>query len=150
LFGEVVMTRDFFAYGTLMCEDIMLAVTGRRLGSLRGFLRDYQRRTVKGEVYPGLIPGRGGIVEGIVYRDLRDADWALLDTFEGEMYQRQIVHVNLEDRTSIEAHTYVVRPEFVHRLEASEWDFAKFRQCGKGTFEKQYAGFNALKNGPRT
>ena len=144
------MTGDFFAYGTLMCEDIMLAVTGRRLSSLRGFLRDYQRRTVKGEVYPGLIPERGGIVEGIVYRDLRDADWALLDPFEGEMYQRQIVRVNLEDRMSVEAHTYIARPEFENRLEASEWDFAKFLQCGKGTFEKQYAGFKALKNSRRT
>jgi len=144
------MTEDFFAYGTLMCEDIMLAVTGRRLSSLRGFLRDYRRRTVKGEVYPGLIPGRGGVVEGIVYRDLRDADWALLDPFEGEMYQRQIVRVTLEDRTSIAAHTYVVRPEFENRLEASDWDFTKFRQFGKGTFEKQYPGFNALKNRHRT
>ena len=144
------MTKDFFAYGTLMCEDIMLAVTGRRLSSLRGVLRDYHRRAVQGELYPGLIPGRGGVVEGIVYRDLRDADWTLLDTFEGEMYQRQIVRVNLEDRTSIEAHTYVVRPQFENRLGASEWDFAKFRQSGKETFEKQYAGFKVLKNGHRT
>ena len=68
------MTKDLFSYGTLMCEDIMLAVTGRRLSSLRGFLRDYQRRTVKGEAYPGLIPDGVGSSQGSCTATLRDAD----------------------------------------------------------------------------
>jgi gamma-glutamylcyclotransferase (GGCT)/AIG2-like uncharacterized protein YtfP len=144
------MTKDYFAYGTLMCEDIMLAVTGHRFNRTPGFLRDYRRRAVKGEVYPGILPERDGVVEGIVYRDLPDTAWARLDPFEGEMYQRQIVGVTLADSTPIEAHTYVVRPEFENRLDSSDWDFEKFLQSGKKTFETHYFGFKALKNGHRT
>jgi len=147
---DTVMTKNLFAYGTLMCEDIMLAVTGQRFSRNAGFLRDYQRRRIKGEVYPGLIPKPGGIVEGIVYRDVSDAAWDLLDAFEGEMYQRQIVRVSIEDSTSLEAHTYVIRPEFKDRLGSGEWDFEKFLRRGKKTFEGRYAGFKALKNSRRT
>ena len=145
-----VMTKDLFAYGTLMCEDIMLAVTGERFSRNAGFLRDYQRRKIKGEVYPGVIPRPGGVVEGIVYRDVSDAAWSLLDSFEGEMYRRQVVRVSIADGTSLEAHTYVVRPEFKDRLGSSEWNFEKFLRRGKKTFEARYAGFKALKNARRT
>ena len=143
------MTKDYFAYGTLMCEDIMLAVTGRRFSRIPGSLHGYRRRSVKGELYPGIIPERGAVVEGIVYWDLPDSTWALLDTFEGEMYQRKIVTVNLADNTSIEVYTFVVRPEFENRLDSSEWNFEKFLQSGKKTFETHYAGFKALKNAHR-
>ena len=141
------MTKDFFAYGTLMCEDIMLAVTGSRFKHIPGYLRDYRTRAVKGEVYPGLIPEQGGFAEGIVYFDLTEAAFALLDTFEDEMYQRQIVQVNLEDRTSIEAQAYVVKPEFESWLDPHDWDFEKFLQSGKENFERQYAGFKAVRKG---
>ena len=147
---DIVMTKDLFAYGTLMCEDIMLAVTGQRFRRIAGFLHDYQRRTMKGEVYPGLIPKPGGIVEGIVYRDVSDVAWVVLDTFEGEMYQRQIVCVRLADGRSIEAYAYLIGPGFENRLGSSEWDFEKFLQSGKKAFETQYAGFKALKDGRRT
>ena len=141
------MSKDFFAYGTLMCEDIMLAVTGSRFKHIPGYLRDYRRRAVKNEVYPGLIPEQGGSVEGIVYFDLTDAVFAVLDRFEDEMYQRQIVQITLEDRTSIAAQTYVVKPEFGSRLDPREWDFEKFVQSGKENFERQYAGFKAVRKG---
>ena len=45
------MSKDFFSYGTLMCEDIMLAVTGHHFSRTPGVLHDYRRRTVKGEAY---------------------------------------------------------------------------------------------------
>ena len=144
------MTKDYFAYGTLMCEDIMLAVTGHRFSRTPGVLRDYRRRAVKGEAYPGIIPERGRVVEGIVYRDVPDNAWAFLDAFEGEMYQRRIVGVNLADKTFIEAYTYVVRPDFESRLDSSEWDFEKFLQSDKKIFEAYYAGFKALKKGRQT
>jgi len=143
------MTKDYFAYGTLMCEDIMLTVTGRRFTRVSGFLAGYRRRGIKNEVYPGIIPEAGRTVEGIVYRDLTDTAWTALDTFEGEMYERRIVRVNLTDSTSIDAYTYVIRPEFENRLDSNDWDFEKFLEFGKKTFQKRYVGFKALKNGDR-
>lgn len=128
----------------------MLAVTGQRFNRTPGFLPDYRRRAVKGEVYPGILPELGGVVEGIVYRNLPETAWARLDVFEGEIYQRQIVGVTLTNGTPVEAHTYVVRPEFENRLDTREWDFKKFLQSGRKIFETHYFGFKALKNGHRT
>ena len=44
-----------FAYGTLMCEDIMQEVSGCLPEHRRGFLKGYVRRRVKGQAYPGLL-----------------------------------------------------------------------------------------------
>jgi len=55
--------KNLFAYGTLMCQEIMLAVTGFPFRGVRGLLRDYHRGTIRGEVYPGIVPRRGGVVE---------------------------------------------------------------------------------------
>jgi len=46
-----------------MCQEIMLAVTGFPFRGVRGLLRDYHRGTIRGEVYPGIVPRRGEVVE---------------------------------------------------------------------------------------
>lgn len=48
-----------FAYGTLMCDDIMQAVAACRPARMPGTLRGFSRRRVKGEVYPGLLQNQG-------------------------------------------------------------------------------------------
>jgi len=57
------MMKNLFAYGTLMCQEIMLAVTSFLFRGARGLLRDYRRGTIRGEVYPGIVPRRGKVVE---------------------------------------------------------------------------------------
>ena len=47
--------ENLFAYGTLMCEDIMREVSGVRLLQVSGKLKGYSRRGVKGEHYPAFI-----------------------------------------------------------------------------------------------
>jgi hypothetical protein len=44
----------------------------------------------------------------------------------------------------------MIGPGFEDRIGSSEWDFEKFPQSGKKTFETRYVGFKALKNGRRT
>ena len=133
----------------VMCADLMRAVSGHCGRHVPGTLRDYQRHTVKGEVYPGIRPQPDAAVEGVVYGDLPKNAWIRLDVFEGDLYRRQIVHVNRADGTIVAAHTYVVKPEFEHRLEATEWDAEQFLRFGKMTFVAHYAGFKALKNRAR-
>ena len=140
------MTKNFFAYGTLMCEDIMVAVTGRSFRHIPGTLHRYQRRAIQGEVYPGLVAKKGGVVEGITYLNLPDETWAQLDTFEGKMYQRKMVNADLMNGTSVEAYTYVVRREFKNRVKPVDWDYWEFLRTGKKRFEAEYAGFRVLGN----
>ncbi len=138
-------TAHFFAYGTLMCEDILLAATGCRFTGVRGILRDYERRTIRGEVYPGIVVTPGKVVEGVVYSDLPEAAWRRLDAFEGEMYHRRLIQVELEDGTARVAQAYVIRPEFEHRLSSSPWLREEFLGSGRQRFETQYPGFETLK-----
>jgi gamma-glutamylcyclotransferase (GGCT)/AIG2-like uncharacterized protein YtfP len=139
------MTAHLFAYGTLICEDIMFEVSGCRLTGVRGFLRDYGRGTIRGEVYPGIVAKPGKVVEGVLYSDVPEAAWERLDTFEGEMYQRRAIRVELEDGAVREAQAYVLRPEFEHTLSASPWSPEEFLRSGKARFEAQYLGFETLK-----
>jgi gamma-glutamylcyclotransferase (GGCT)/AIG2-like uncharacterized protein YtfP len=142
-FGQRHM-NDLFAYGTLMCDDILRDVAGCRLSAVAGTLRGYSRRAVRGEPYPALVPDPEGRVAGVVYRDVPDAAWRRLDRFEGEMYVGQTVEVDLAEGGTLLAQTYVVRPEFRHRLAPSDWDFADFLRHGKARFQSHYVGYRAL------
>ncbi len=136
--------QNLFAYGTLMCDDIMVEVSGSRLSHARGVLKDFSRHSVKGEHYPAIVPDGRGRVEGVVYLNVPDSAWDRLDRFEGEMYARELVQIELNDGGSLLAATYVVRPEFLNHLEESGWNFADFLRNGKTSFERRYKGYQSL------
>ena len=140
---------DLFAYGTLMCTDIMRAVSGcpDPAGSA-GLLRDHTRLCVRGEHYPGLVPRPGASVEGIVYHAVPAAAWARLDRFEGSMYVRAGVDVELADATVCRVLTYLVRPELAGLLEDRLWQLEDFLRHGKADFESAYAGYAAIDTVP--
>ena len=124
-----------------MCEDIMFEVSGCHLPHVPGTLRGYSRRSVIGEHYPAIVPDKEATVEGVVYRDVPNPVWDRLDRFEGEMYKRQSVHIELNDDGMLYAETYVIQPEFLNRLDQSEWDFEDFIATGKAIFRQHYKGF---------
>lgn len=136
--------QNLFAYGTLMCEDIMGAVSGCRLSGVAGILRSYRRRPVKGEHYPALVPDKEGCVTGVVYLNLPAPVWDRLDRFEGRMYIRQHVKVEMNEGILLPAETYVLQKEFQDRLEVSEWDFEDFLRSGKKSFQLNYRGYRQL------
>lgn len=136
--------KDLFAYGTLMSGDIMQRVSGQRCEPTPGVLRGYRRNRIRGEVYPGIIASPAGMVEGILYSGLTEDAWKRLDLFEGEMYRRCAVAVQLEDGTVREAETYVLRPRFEYRLTSEPWALDEFLRSGKTQFEAQYRGFAAV------
>jgi gamma-glutamylcyclotransferase (GGCT)/AIG2-like uncharacterized protein YtfP len=135
---------NLFAYGTLMCDDIMQEVAGCRLLHVPGTLKGYSRRSVKGEHYPAIVPDEKGRVEGVVYQKVPAAAWDRLDRFEGEMYARRLVQIELNDGMILPAAAYVVKPEFMDHLEQSEWDFNEFLRSGKAGFQRHYKGYREL------
>jgi gamma-glutamylcyclotransferase (GGCT)/AIG2-like uncharacterized protein YtfP len=136
--------QNLFAYGTLMCEDIMEEVSGCSLSGKAGVVRGYSRRPVRGERYPALAPNEDGRVEGVVYLNLPVSAWDRLDRFEGRMYVRRPVQVELGDGAILPAETYIARQGFLERLEESEWDFADFLHNGKKWFRRNYGGYRQL------
>lgn len=133
-----------FAYGSLMCDDIMTAVCGTRSTRRPATLHGYRRRAVVGATYPGVEPNADHRVQGVLYLELPDSAWPRLDGFEGEEYERRIVDVERADGARTQAWTYVFRARFAHRLAAGGWDFERFLREGKARFVAEYIGFDKL------
>jgi hypothetical protein len=110
-------------------DDIMHEVCGFRLSRVAGTLKGFSRWSVKGEHYPAIVPDGKSRVEGVVFRNVPDSAWCRLDRSEGEMYARQVVRIELIDKSDLLAATYVVQPEFLDRLDPSDWNFADFLRC---------------------
>jgi gamma-glutamylcyclotransferase (GGCT)/AIG2-like uncharacterized protein YtfP len=136
--------QNLFAYGSLMCEDIMFAVAGEPLRSSRALLPGYGRFFVENEQYPGVIPYPGDSVDGVVYHEISPAGWERLDHFEGEMYDRRLVSVLGENGDEAHVYCYVIKPEYQQRLTTEKWDFEKFLHGGKEIFLTRYQGFKDI------
>jgi gamma-glutamylcyclotransferase (GGCT)/AIG2-like uncharacterized protein YtfP len=130
-----------FTYGTLMIPEVMYAVTTREFRFKTAILRGYARFTVKGESYPGIIPVTDASTEGIIYFDVDKLSLARLDAFEGDMYQRTPVRVEMEKDEILNAETYVIKPEYRGYLSSKEWNVKEFNQKHLGAFLETYQGF---------
>ncbi len=134
---------NLFAYGTLMCPEIMQRVTGVLPEALPARLDGYRRGPLAGVDYPAIFPRREAGVEGLLYLDLPPWVWPRLDLFEGTTYSRRTVEVTLGDGTNRTAEAYVLNPEYLDRLLEAEWSFTEFLATGKKRFEKDYENFPA-------
>lgn len=137
--------QDLFAYGTLMCADIMRAVSGcPDLARSPALLCGHRRLCVRGEHYPGLVHFPGDRVEGIVYHDVPAAAWVRLDRFEGALYRRTVVDVEAGNASIRRVQTYLVHPELNGCLENRVWELEDFLRHGKAEFQRAYAGYAAI------
>ncbi len=138
-------SSSLFTYGSLMCEDIMFAIAGPCECVGQAKLHGYQRRPVRGETYPGIMPHPGSSVSGVLYTGISGTAMQALDRFEGNMYQRDEVQLILQDNTLYTAFTYVVRPGYRHQLENRHWDVEHFLRDGKTRFISLYEGFRSFR-----
>lgn len=143
-------SHRLFAYGSLMCADIMALVVGTPLASTPAMLPGFRRLCVAREPYPGLIADPDAVVAGRIYEGLTPAFWARLDAFEGAYYQRRPVRVRIAAGSESQVDCYLFRPEYRHLLTCREWDYAAFLRNGKAEFQRRYQGFAALGRGQDT
>jgi gamma-glutamylcyclotransferase (GGCT)/AIG2-like uncharacterized protein YtfP len=123
--------RAVFVYGTLQFDDVVEAVTGRRFEGVKASLEDYGRRRVRDRRYPGVFPEPGSRTEGVLYRGVDAAALALLDLFEGDLYDRVALQVCVDEgpagaQTWSSAWTYVVAPRHRALLSDELWDAEAF------------------------
>jgi len=134
---------DLFVYGTLMVPEVMRRVCGYARAGEPALLHDYRRRRVSGEVYPGIVASVGDAVGGVVYRNVRRTQLAVLDVFEGDMYRREVVNVAVGSRL-IPASTYVMAASHRHLLSDHDWSLELFLADGLRHFLSGYPGFGEL------
>ena len=135
---------NFFTYGSLMIPSVMAAVTGKRFQVMKAWLNGYARFKVKGESYPGILYKTGAAIDGVVHCDVDDLSLKLLDDFEGELYKRISVPVEVDQSGVLSAETYIFTPEHLHLLSSEPWDFEEFKKEHLQEFLRSYKGFSLL------
>lgn len=115
-----------FAYGTLMLDEVMRAVTGRSFPGEPARLRGHRRRRIVDRSYPGVVPHPGEDTTGMVFRDIDAAAIERLDAFEGDLYDRLALPVRTDGDEQLSAWTYVVKERHRHRLSDEVWVLEDF------------------------
>jgi gamma-glutamylcyclotransferase (GGCT)/AIG2-like uncharacterized protein YtfP len=83
-----------FVYGTLMDEEHLEQLTGRRFPRRRATLERFAR-VVAAHGYPTIVPQAGARVEGVLIEGVDAASLAALDAYEdaGRLYARRPAEV---------------------------------------------------------
>lgn len=115
-----------FVYGTLMVPELVEALTGSRPRSRPAVLEGFERRGVRGEVYPAVVPAPGGRVSGRVLDRFSASRLPFLDAFEGPEYRRSAHPVRLADGRRVIAWCWSWAPDRRRPLEAGPWDMDAF------------------------
>jgi len=110
-----------FVYGTLINKKIMLKAAGCLPDSRPAILYGFKRMCIKGADYPGIVPAKSSAVNGLLYQNIPPFAWKRLDEYEGRIYKRQLVEVELDRSCFVEAYVYVVKREFYYLLEDKPW-----------------------------
>jgi len=105
----------------------MEIVAGRRIASCPARLSGYRRRLLRGVVYPGLVPAAGDTTEGVLWQGLGRAALARIDRFEGDLYVRPLLRVELASGAAHRAFVYVLRRDRHALVTDAPWSEAEFR-----------------------
>jgi len=127
--GAGVAVR-LFTYGTLQAPELMAALIGRPLIPRPAVVDGFIARAVAGESYPAMIRAEPGQrVTGQLYEKLRAEDWAVLDSFEGEPYERARVSVHVLDAAEgLDACCYLYPSAARNALASNGWSLEAFRE----------------------
>lgn len=115
------MPRDLFVYGSLMFSELVEAIIGRGPAWEPAFLPGYKRCRLSDTPYAVIARRSGETVEGLLLKELTDADLALLDRYEGELYAPMEVTVARADGSSARALAYSVASGFESRVSNEAW-----------------------------
>jgi hypothetical protein len=78
-----------------MLPEVMEIVAGPGLSRQPATLDGFERRCLRGAVYPGLVFAAGERTEGVLWEGLDAGTMERIDRFEGALYERRIQAVEL-------------------------------------------------------
>jgi gamma-glutamylcyclotransferase (GGCT)/AIG2-like uncharacterized protein YtfP len=120
---------NLFAYGTLCVPVVIDKVMGRVPSGTKAKIKGYACFQVSGGLFPGArVSGPESEISGILYQGITPNEFALLDQYEDDFYERVSVHAFNEDASSgySSAQVYIVPEEQWHVLSARPWDLEQF------------------------
>jgi len=131
-----------FTYGSLMFDLIWSNVVEGSYEQVNGTIFGFERRCIRNELYPALIPGPvSSSVDGVLYFNVNTADLQRLDSFEGSYYARQTLQVHTENNLFL-AESYVLAAAYRRIATKKAWDPEQFGDEGIERFISTYFGFD--------
>lgn len=107
-----------FAYGTLLDEELASNLLERPMRAEPARLPDFEVLELESFRYPLAFHAPGETVEGRLYRDMTDDDYARLDEYEGvgqDLYQRAEVEVDAGAASLEPAYLYLPTAKTLRR-----------------------------------
>uniref|UniRef100_A0ACD5ZCH8 Uncharacterized protein n=1 Tax=Avena sativa TaxID=4498 RepID=A0ACD5ZCH8_AVESA len=133
--------HSVFVYGSLMADEVVSAILNRVPASSPALLTDHHRFSVKGRVYPAILPVESKKVAGRVIMGISDAELVVLDAFEDYEYVRRRVQISLADTAeTMLADTYIWSDAKDPDL-YGEWDFEEWKKLHMKDFLTMTLGF---------
>ncbi|KAA8520987.1 hypothetical protein F0562_011660 [Nyssa sinensis] len=125
----------------LLADDVVRILLKRVPQSSPAILNNFHRFSIKGRVYPAILPVENKKVTGKVLLGISDPELNILDTFEDVEYERNTVEVSLMDNSEkLQAYTYVWGNSSDPNL-YGDWDFEEWRRVHMKDFMKMTMGF---------
>ncbi|KAG4198068.1 hypothetical protein ERO13_A05G065200v2, partial [Gossypium hirsutum] len=122
-------------------DDVVRVLLNRVPPSSAALLNHFHRFSIKGRVYPAILPVQNCDVSGRVLIGISDPELYILDEFEDVEYQRTRVEVSLlKSSDKLQAHAYVWSNTSDPNL-YGDWDFEEWKQVHKERFIKMTMGF---------
>ncbi|CAN0859220.1 AIG2-like protein D [Linum grandiflorum] len=134
-----------FVYGSLMADEVVRVLLNRVPHSSTALLNSYQRFSIKGRVYPAILPIENKRIQGRVLFGITDPELLVLDVFEDVEYERRTVEVSLredeeEEEKNLQVYAYVWGNKDDPDL-YGEWDFEEWKKAHMSDFVKMTAEF---------
>ncbi|KAJ0030992.1 hypothetical protein Pint_12658 [Pistacia integerrima] len=134
--------HSVFVYGSLLADDVVRIFLKRVPQSSSAILNNYHRFSIKGRVYPAILPLENHKVTGRVLLGITDPELDSLDIFEDFEYERTSVDVCLTDTPDnyLQAQAYVWTNKNDPNL-YGDWNFEEWRGLHMEDFMKMTVGF---------
>ncbi|XP_041019386.1 AIG2-like protein D [Juglans microcarpa x Juglans regia] len=133
--------HNVFVYGSLLADDVVKVLLKRVPPSSSAILHGFHRFSIKGRVYPAILPVENKKVTGKVLSGITNPELYILDAFEDVEYERRTVEVSLMDISEkLQAHTYVWSDKNDPDLHG-DWVFEEWKQVHMDDFIKMTSGF---------
>ncbi|KAI3692327.1 hypothetical protein L6452_32141 [Arctium lappa] len=132
---------NVFVYGSLLADDVVRVLLHRVPQNSPSTLHGYHRFSVKGRVYPAILPVENKKVTGRVLLGITAPELDILDKFEDVEYEKKVVDVSLLDKSDVlQAYTYVWANSDDPNL-YGEWDFEAWKESKMKDFVNMTMGF---------
>eukprot|EP00268_Persea_americana_P031200 TRINITY_DN3030_c0_g2_i1.p1 TRINITY_DN3030_c0_g2~~TRINITY_DN3030_c0_g2_i1.p1 ORF type:complete len:170 (+),score=25.05 TRINITY_DN3030_c0_g2_i1:142-651(+) len=135
------LLHSVFVYGSLLADEVVHVLLKRVPDSSPAILNNFHRFSIKGRVYPAILPVENKKVTGRVLLGITDPELGVLDTFEDVEYERKAVEVSLVDNfQKLTAYAYVWENKNDANL-YGDWDFEEWKRLHMNDFVKMTGGF---------